>query len=531
MKKIKYVVYCRKSTDTEDRQIHSIEDQENTLSDLTKKMGLDVVEFFGESMSAKKPGRPEFIKMINLIKSGKANGIICWSLNRLARNPVDAGDVQWLLQKNIIESIVTPSREYLPTDNIIMMAVELGMANQFVLDLSKDVKRGMSSKVDKGWRPCKAPIGYVNDYTGLKGEKKIFIDKDRFDTIRKMWDLLLSKECPVLEILDVATNKWGLRQANGLKLGLTATYKIFTNKFYYGEFDWNGETFKGNHKPMITEEEYDRVQKILGKRGKPRPRYKRLPFNGVIECAECGGMITCEEKSKKLKSTGKYKSYIFHRCSKRKKNKKCFQKPITNSELEVQIINYLNSITLPKEFLNWSLNVLKENNQLEESRKSTQITIHKNNLKNCNAKIDNIIQLFISPDNMNKRLLSEEDYIKQKNDLNKEKGSIEAEIKQINNHGDKWLELTQNTFEFATYAKHWFKQGNYEKKTTILKSLGKKHLFKDKKLTIQLQEPLQIIKKHLLKDVNGIARLEPTISTINKQKNNQNMVEISNWSG
>ena len=182
-------MYYRKSTDSEDRQIQSIEDQKTELSKLIRRKDINIVGSLEESMSAKKPGRVEYNKMINLIKSGKANGIICWTLNRLARNPVDGGEIQWLLQNGIIESIITPSREYLPTDNIIMMAVELGMANQFVIDLSKDVKRGMASKVNKGWRPTKAPLGYINDYSGLKGEKKIFIDKVRSDTVRRMWDL------------------------------------------------------------------------------------------------------------------------------------------------------------------------------------------------------------------------------------------------------------------------------------------------------------------------------------------------------
>jgi site-specific DNA recombinase len=524
-------MYYRKSTDSEDRQIQSIEDQKTELSKLIRRKDINIVGSFEESMSAKKPGRVEYNKMINLIKSGKANGIICWTLNRLARNPVDGGEIQWLLQNGIIESIITPSREYLPTDNIIMMAVELGMANQFVIDLSKDVKRGMASKVNKGWRPTKAPLGYINDYSGLKGEKKIFIDKDRSDTVRRMWDLLLSGEHTVTQILDIATNKWGLRQSNGKKLGLTTTYKIFTNKFYYGEFDWDGKTYKGSHEPLITEKEFDIAQALLGKRGQPRPKYKRLPFNGLIKCGECGGMITSEEKIKKIKSTGKYKSYLYHRCTKRKKNKKCFQKPITNSELEKQIINYLDSITLPEEFLTWSLGVLKENNQLEKNNKTKISTTHIKNLESYTSKIDSIIQLYISPENKNHKLLSEEDYIRQKNNLTKEKELIKSEINQLNNNGDKWLELTQDTFEFATYAKYWFKQGNYEKKTSILKYIGKHYNFINGQLDVQLQKPLEIIKKHLSEKVSKLPGLEPKLNTINKQKNNQSMVEFSMWSG
>jgi DNA invertase Pin-like site-specific DNA recombinase len=169
-------MYCRKSTDSEDRQVQSIADQKRELQTVIERFNLNVVKVFEESMSAKSPGRPVFNEMMQMVNSGEAEGILCWKLNRLSRNPIDGGQIQWQLQNGIIQSIITPSREYLPTDNVLMMSVELGMATQYSIDLSKDVKRGMDSKVTKGWRPGRAPLGYLNDKYGEKGETKIFID-------------------------------------------------------------------------------------------------------------------------------------------------------------------------------------------------------------------------------------------------------------------------------------------------------------------------------------------------------------------
>jgi hypothetical protein len=55
-----------------------------------------------------------------------------------------------LSQRSIIEIIKTPERNYLPQDNVLMMGLEGCMANQFILDLSRNVKRGSKSKAEKG---------------------------------------------------------------------------------------------------------------------------------------------------------------------------------------------------------------------------------------------------------------------------------------------------------------------------------------------------------------------------------------------
>ena len=126
-----YVIYCRKSTDTEDKQVLSIDAQERELLELAKKENLTVVTIFKESRSAKDLGRPVFAEMIEFLRKGKAQGIITWKIDRLARNLVDGGTVIDLLQRSVIGVIRTHDRTCLPSDNVLMLAVEFGMANQY----------------------------------------------------------------------------------------------------------------------------------------------------------------------------------------------------------------------------------------------------------------------------------------------------------------------------------------------------------------------------------------------------------------
>src|SRR5258708_6440018 len=83
---------------------------------------------------AKAPGtRPLFAQMIKMITKGEADAILCWHINRLARNPVDSGQLSWLLQQGILKSIRTPDREYRPEDNVVIFSVESSVANQYVI--------------------------------------------------------------------------------------------------------------------------------------------------------------------------------------------------------------------------------------------------------------------------------------------------------------------------------------------------------------------------------------------------------------
>ena len=91
LKPIRYFLYARKSSENEDKQVASVPSQIEELRKLAQQMNLNIVEVFTEEKSAKAPGRQVFSQMIEDIHKGRAEGIICWKLDRLARNPIDGG--------------------------------------------------------------------------------------------------------------------------------------------------------------------------------------------------------------------------------------------------------------------------------------------------------------------------------------------------------------------------------------------------------------------------------------------------------
>ncbi|MSU55312.1 MAG: recombinase family protein [Candidatus Taylorbacteria bacterium] len=492
--KIKYFLYVRKSSEGEERQVQSIPDQTDRLTKLAEEMKFEIVEILPESKSAKNPNnRPVFDKMLERIENGEADGILCWEINRLSRNPVDSGKIQWLLQQSVIKIIRTINREYRPDDNALLLSVESGSANQFILDLKKGVKRGIDSKLVKGMAPILAPLGYLNTKTETRGENYIVKDPERFPIIRKMWDLMLSGNYTPPKIRDIANDEWGLRtrktkRKGGKPISRSTIYRIFTDPFYVGLFEYGGRTHQGTHEPMVTFEEYDRVQIMLGREGKPRPKTHHFAFTGMIRCGECGCAITAIEKPKIIKATGKLKNFTYYFCTRKKNGVPCSQNKYLSSEmLEEQIESELGNITILPEFKDWALTILRENNDNEITERTAVYENQHKTLTATQRQLDALTKMRYS------ELISDEEFVKERKSLQNQIAVLTERVRSTEVRAVNWLELTEKTFEFACHAREAFVSGDLDTKKEILSALGQNYTLKDRKLVILPNEWLKPI--------------------------------------
>ena len=561
---LKYILYVRKSSESEDRQVLSIESQINELKKLAKNNGVKIVDIIRESKSAKAPGRAGFNTMLAKISKGEAEGILCWKLDRLARNPVDGGQISWMLQQNIIHHILTFERSYFPTDNVLMMSVEFGQANQFIKDLSMNVKRGFRDKRRAGWFTGVAPSGYLNAYDNENAINIIIPDPDRFNLVRKMWDLMLTGNYTVMQILNIANNEWGYRtvkrsKTGGRPLGRSTLYSIFTKTFYYGAYEspeGSGEWVDpASHKPMITKAEYDRVQVLLGSKGKPRPHTREFAFTGLLNCGGCGCQITAEEKNQIICSECKFKfgyenknscpkcgiqiekminptilnKVYYHGTKRINPNCEDCKKGIEIVELEKQIEDYLETIQINQKYLDWGIRHLKKMHENETVSRETVYRNQEQAYSEITKKLDKLMDLRLAGE------IDEQEYIAKKQSLLKEKEKYSELLQNTNARQNQWLNTAEDTLTFAHHAKYWFedakKNKDLKKQREILNTLGSNLILKDRKLSISAPEPFRLIEKAIIKIPAASEMFEPEFNTVNKRKKTTFNSDHLSWLG
>ena len=206
------------------------------------------------------------------------------------------------------------------------MSVEFGMANQFILDLSANTKRGLREKVRRGEYPSRAPIGYLND----SRTKTIVIDRRKSKIIKQMFELYASGNS-TLEAVSLFLKDKGITSKNEKILKRDRITYVLSDPFYYGFFQYTGELHQGRHEPIITKQLFDKVQEVLRKRGHQRdnPKNQPQPLCGLLKCAECGCSITAETKTKHQKN-GNVHNYLYYRCTKKKGHCSSYPSVITN---------------------------------------------------------------------------------------------------------------------------------------------------------------------------------------------------------
>ena len=477
---MKYFLYCRKSTTAEDRQILSLESQRIEMGKIAAAdPNVEIVDTFEEAMSAKAPGRPLFNSMLERIKRGEAAGILAWHPDRLARNALDGGQLTFLLDRGVIKDLKFATAAFENTSQgKFMLQVMFGYAKYYTDSLSENVRRGMRTKAQKGWRPLPPPIGYLTN----PATREIIPDPERFRLIQKMWEAMLAGGTTPERIRDIATHEWGLvtRKRNirgGGTFGRSAVYRMFGNPFYAGYFRWDGQLLPGKHKPMITMREFEEVQRLLGRPGRPRPNRHDFTYSGLIRCGECGLAVTAQHT---INRHG-YR-YIYYRCTRRNPRIKCKQKSIEVDELEKQVATFLARIALPNRWQRRLKNPLKRLQALQKPDRETIMRSLSSSIANIATQIDELTTIRI------RGLISDDEYLQRRKGLDVQRASMAEKLRSIETEAD-WLKPLQIVVEFCNRATELYSHGNSGIRRLIVNTVGSNLLLKDKMLSIEAAKP------------------------------------------
>lgn len=483
----RYFVYLRKSSESEERQALSIPAQREALEGVIARLGLHVVREFEESMSAKRPGRPLFNEMMARIKKGEADGIICWHLDRLARNPLDGGVITWMLGNGEITEIVTPDTLYSGSgDDKMLMSVILGMATKYVDDLSKNVKRGNLAAVRQGRWIGRPKLGYVRD----PETKQIVPDPERFDIIRQIWQEMLAGR-PVMEILERVNCERGFTTPTfgcygGGPLLRSQIYNLFRDRFYTGAMVYNGELLPGNHKPMITQDEFDQVQAMLDGRSFPPQMAGTIafPYRGLLRCGQCNAKVTARHLTK---PNGR--KYIYYHCCRKVRGRKSFcpQPYVEQSLIEQQVVDFLRMLVPPRQWLNEAKRIISEVEAQADAAAETARQRREHAAHQLELRLGRVRRLLVDG------VLSEDDYKLEYNKLMDEKLRLESGRKEITD--SPCMEPLTSGISLLKQAHSQFLRISDNEKTQLLKSLVWNAELKDKKVLILAKEPFATMAK------------------------------------
>jgi len=345
---IKYCLYVRKSTESDEKQALSIGAQTKEMTDLAEQRGLNILDIRQESHSAKDSGqRPIFNQIVADIKRGLFTGILTWAPDRLSRNAGDLGALVDLMDQGLLVEIRTYSQIFTNSPNEKFLLMILGSQAKLENDAkSENVKRGLRAKCQMGWRPGVPPVGYLHDKNSGKGEKKIFLDPERAPVIKEMFEKVEREGTSGRDLQEWLTKKKNFTQKTGNPLALSRIYAILKEPFYYGEFVYAGQLYKGSHDPLISKELFDKVQAGLVSVPKMKPGTKEFSFTKLIKCGQCGSGVTAEEKFKRLKDGG-VNRYVYYHCG-RFHDRYCPDPYIREEVMLLQLLNLFDKIAIDK---------------------------------------------------------------------------------------------------------------------------------------------------------------------------------------
>ena len=298
--------YIRVST--EDQVEYSPDSQLKAIRDYARKNDMILPEefiFVDEGISGRKAAkRPEFMKMIGTakIKPKQFDVILLWKFSRFARNREDSIVYKSMLRKQCGIEVISIS-EQLGEDktSILIEALIEAMDEYYSINLAEEVRRGMTEKAQRGEVVSTPPFGYdVKD--------NVFVPNPETAPVVKM---IFNKYLSGRGCLEIAKelNTMGIRTKYGNKWENRGVEYVLRNVVYTGKLTWTPVKSKtrdykneatiitqGKHEPIIEQEIFDKVQKMILEKKKLFPKHSRQSSNefmlkGFLKCSNCGGAL------------------------------------------------------------------------------------------------------------------------------------------------------------------------------------------------------------------------------------------------
>lgn len=319
----------------------------------------DYVVFEDPGYSAKNTDRPDYQRMMDRLRTGEFSHLLVWKLDRISRNLLDFAAMYAELKQLGITFV--SKNEQFDTSSAIgeaMLKIILVFAELERNMTSERVTAVMLSRASNGqWNGGHIPLGYQWD----KIEKQFSVLTAESKLVKKIYNMY--EEYQSILYISNYLNESGIKTKREKGWSPTGIHKILTNPFYVGTYIYNVHkdgksnskrdakdwiTVENHHEPIITQEQFDRIQFILQRNrrgGVPKNEtYIRKNihiFGGIVKCGLCGSLMSATLDKRRADG---WRPSVYGCSRRRKQASACTNKYISDTVLGPFVFNYIANI-------------------------------------------------------------------------------------------------------------------------------------------------------------------------------------------
>lgn len=404
---MKAVIYARYSSHSQ--RDCSIEQQVKDCEAYARMNDLEVVGVYADRhLSGTSDKRPEFQRLLRDAAHGRWQYVICWKIDRFARNRYDSATYKFKLKRHGVK--VLYAKESIPEgpEGILLESVLEGSAEYYSANLSQNIKRGLAYNAQQ----CKVNSGSL-PYGYKKGEDgRYAINEGEAEVVREIFRKYLQG----VTFVDMANglNARGIKTKMGKLWRKSSFFFILINEVYTGVYKYGDTRTEGGVPVIISKEDFDMVQRTLKEKKHPRGRQSKdveYLLTGKLKCGHCGSyMIGLSGTSR----SGELHHY--YGCQKRKSEKTCDKKNVKKEWIEQAVTRAVLQHVLTDDVMEWMAEAVVE----YQSRDSAAAVLEslKSKKADCQKALGNVmkaIEMGIITETTKNRLVELEKEIRELN--------------------------------------------------------------------------------------------------------------------
>lgn len=468
---LKIWIYLRKSTDSEDSQMLSLEKQKNACSDLLRNIWeYEIIKTWEESVSAKKAGkRPGFSDMLKMIKKWDIDCIVSWKISRLSRNSLDWAQLETLIDEKKLKKIVTQDGVFDYKTPSVQFSVLFGMSKDYSKNLWHDASEGMLTKV-KGWQPVKLPKWYEFDkLKNAQPNKDAPAIKEIF-RLRRLW----------LTLADIAKS---VKTSHGFDIAKTSVDQVLKNPLYYGMIKYMWELYKWLYEPIVRYDEWKEANDT-NRSTRRETKKDELDF--------CRNLISSKDTWNTLSPY--LKDWLIYFSSvERWEGIKTLN--ISLGKIIIYFDSVIHNYSIPLEIRPYYIEWIREYYDNENGRISDQKDTLDREVNSLDKRIDKLLEMRLNEE------ISWDEYKKMKNEAMEKKEGLLSELKKLSEKNSLILEQAEETFELLVNLYQTWNNQNIIGKVWIIKMITSE-LFLDHEKALHLAE------RELFEEVRNLSNPE-----------------------